>query len=392
MFSIVLSSARCVAIGACLLVAAQSTATIYTVTPVTVDSTLSKLISGDTVALVGTFGEVRLTNRTFTRAITIDASRAVFTTTMVLDNVQGVAVIGGIFNIGPNGSYAKGIAVYGGKNIYLDGMTVNGGADGLVDQFGVTLSGTYNGQVTNAKLNGLYSGISLGGVTGGWIAKNKSMGSTSDGIDIGDSHGIKVIANTCASGHPGPGAHPDCIQVWSVAGHALASDITITRNSASGPTQGFTDFDQGLRLNISNNTVATSYPAGVACYDCVNSKITGNVLTTLSGAAYQTQVIVLGGSGNTVSGNTVAAYNAPPTSGPVLADAMSGFVDAAPPFALDAIARPADMGAAASPFREALLVDAPAAVPEPSTWALLIAGFAAVGVARRRSRTLGTAV
>lgn len=385
MLSIVLTGARRAIFGLCCALAVPVGAVNLTATSATLDAALNSLASGDWLVLNGTFGEFRLTNRTFNRVVSIDASHATFTTTMVFDNVWGVSLSGGAFNIAGNGSYSKGIALYGGKNIYIDNVTVTGG--GTVDQFGIAAQGTGNLQVTNSRFSGLSSGIGIGGAQGGFLAKNSFTAQTSDGIDIADSHGVTAVLNKCSGTIPGAGAHPDCIQLWSVAGHPLESDITVTNNTATGATQGFTDFDQGLRINFSDNTVNTSYPAGVACYDCIDSKITNNTLSTLAGAAYQTRVIILGGSGNTVTGNVVAPYVAARTSGAGLGDAYAG--GDGPAFDLALLGPPAQPSGPAMLLGAALSEDAPAAVPEPSSWALLIAGFAAVGVARRRAVAAG---
>ena len=368
--------ARCAFVATCLasVVSVPTSAATLTATSSTLLSVFNGASGGDTITLVGSFGSVYLQNRSFSKVVTLDASHAQFSATMTLDNVGQVAFNGGTFNIASDGPYAKGVAVYGGGNIYFDAVTVNGSGDGAIDQFGIAISGTHNAQVTHSKFIGLYSGIAVGGATGGFLAVNTFTGSTSDGIDISDSHGTSAIANKCSGGNPRPGAHPDCIQLWSVAGHSLESDITVTYNTAIGATAGFTDFDQGLRINFSNNIVNASYPAGIACYDCVDSKITNNTLSTLPGSAYQTQVILYRGSGNAVSGNVVAPYIEPRPNGMSLDDPFSG--GAGPAFASDAL------GAGLSH-------DAPAAVPEPSSWALLIAGFAAVGVARRRVVSAG---
>jgi len=167
MLSMSLSSACRVGAVISILFTAPVAATTLIASSATLDATLASAVGGDKVLLVGNFGEVRLTNRNYSGVMTIDASQATFTTAMVFDNVRNVAVTGGTFNIGNNGAYAKGVAVYNGANVYIEGITVNG--SGTVDQFGVTFNGTHNAQVTFSKFNGLYSGIALGAVSGGFL-------------------------------------------------------------------------------------------------------------------------------------------------------------------------------------------------------------------------------
>ncbi len=398
MFYVILAAARCVAVVTCVVSVVPTSAAVLRATQATINSTFNAANGGDTIALVGAFDSVYLANRSFSQVVTLDGSQAQFSGTLTLDHVNQIALSGGTFNIGANGAYAKGVTVYAGSNVYFDNVTVNGSGNGLIDQFGIAANGTRNLQVTHSKLNGLYSGVGVGALTGGFIAANTFTGSTSDGIDIADSHGVTASGNKCVGGHPGPGAHPDCIQLWSVAGHALASDITVTNNSATGPTQGFTNFDAGIRIKFSGNTVASSYIAGVACYACVDSIITNNKLSTLAGSPYQTQVVIWGGSNNVVSGNLIAPYTAP-MSGVASLDAEVALSDYSPPAFGDELFRPSTgpsggllasslAASGASSFAE----DDPTAVPEPSSWALFIAGFAAVGVARRRALAAGRTV
>jgi hypothetical protein len=396
MVSVILTAVRCVAVVACAALVVPASAAVLRATQASIYSTFNAANAGDTIALVGAFDSLYLANRSFSRVVTLDASQAQFSGTLTLDHVNQIALSGGTFNIATNGAYAKGVAVYGGVNVYFDNVTVNGSGNGLIDQFGIAANGTRNLQVTHSKLNGLFSGIATGALTGGFLAANTFTGSTSDGIDIADSHGVTASGNKCVGGHPGPGAHPDCIQLWSVAGHALESDIIVINNSATGPTQGFTDFDAGIRIRFSGNTVASSYIAGVACYACVDSIITNNALSTLAGSAYQTQVVIRGGSNNIISGNLVAAYAAPRSAAASLGAELA-LSDYSPPAFGDELFLPPTDPAGGSLLASSLAAsgassvseDDPAAVPEPSSWALFITGFAAVGIARRRALAAG---
>lgn len=381
-------TARGIAVGASLMITSPVGAANLIATASNLAATLNKIASGDSLSLVGNFGEVRLTNRSFDRTIEINATQATFATTMVFDNVRGVALNGGTFNIGGNGAYAKGVAVYGGSNVYINGVTVNGSGDGAIHQFGVAFSGTHNAQVTASKFSGLFTAIAYKSIVGGYLARNSVTAATSDGIDIADSHRVTASQNTCTGSAPSIGAHPDCIQMWSVAGKPLESDIVVTYNTSYGATQGFTDFDAGLRMTISHNTVTSSFPAGVACYSCVDSDISYNTISTIPGALYQSHVGIIGGSNNTVIGNVVAPYSGP--SAPL--NISLSFASEGPGFDTGDL----DLPGGGSPASEmhgswdqlapsgAEVANDVSAVPEPSSWMLLILGFAAAGIARRR--------
>lgn len=348
----------------CLLAGPVGAATII-VTPATINSAFAAARGGDTLRLVGAFGLTRLLNKSFNHVVTLDASRATFTNTLDISNVDNLKVSGGRWDVTAGSAYGKGIVVYGGSNIWLDRDSITGAAD----EHGVNFQGTSGATVTNGVFNGLRAGVVFGAVTNGTVSRNKIYGSASDGIDIADSHFVTANLNSCASGVPGPSAHPDCIQLWSIDGHPVQSDINITYNSASGPTQGFTSFSAGgggLRIQITHNTVMTSYPQGVACYECVDSIIAYNTLSTMIGAKYMTNLNVYGGSGNTVRGNVIKPYAHPSSGMPLSAGLEDGtFVD----------------GGLSG-----------ATVPEPSSWALLIVGFGVIGLRRRAAGVTASVV
>lgn len=326
------------------------------VTPATAVAAFNAATAGDVLKLSGNFSGLRLGNRSFSRTVTLDLSQAVFTNTLLLTAVTNLKVTGGKFDITKDVPYTKAASVVGGSNVWFDRTTILG----ATGEQGIVFAGTTNASVSNGRFDGLRSAVILSEVTTGSATRNRVTHSLSDGIDIADSHGVSATYNTCSLSVPAPGAHPDCIQLWSVTGHALQSDNNVSYNTATGYTQGFTSFSAGgggLRLTISHNVVNTSLSQGVACYECFDSNISFNTLTTLPGAAHLTNLSVLGGTGNTVVGNTINPF---PVAG-------SHFADLIGP----------DEGAGA--------------IPEPSTWAMLLAGFAAVGLARRRRQPMHTA-
>lgn len=352
-------------------VVGPATGATVTVTPATFDHAMAAAKAGDTLNLVGTFGNLSIANRHFASRVTIGAAYATFTGTVTFANDDNIYVGGGNFNITGAPAYTKAAVVYGGRNITFNAPNVTGSAGGE----GIVFSGTTNASVGNGTFKGLQAAIVLGSVTNGTVGRNTIVGAVSDGIDIADSHGVTASYNSCSGGQPGAGVHPDCIQLWSVTGKALQSNVVVRNNSASGPTQGFTAFDSmggELRIQIINNRVDTSYSQGVACYSCVYSNISDNRLSTMPGSTYLTNLNIIGGAFNTVNGNVVTPYTNRPTGlNAVAFNAASATGEGETP----------DLAAlvgTAPPFEGA------AVVPEPSLWAMMLAGFAAVGVARRR--------
>lgn len=364
---------------------------------------------GDTIRLSGSFGLTWLQNKSSTRGLTLDATNAVFTDSLTIKHVDGLKIIGGTYGAttGEPTAYGRAVLIKGGSNITFYSPVVVGNAGGQ----GISFSDTVNATVKSGNFAGLYSAISMTRVTGGYMSGNTITGELSDGIDIADSHTVTATRNSCSAGAPVAGSHPDCIQMWSIAGHAVQSDITITNNTATGPTQGFTSFDADkggeLRLTLTSNRVSTTYPQGIACYGCVDSNISYNKVTTLAGAAHMTNIHIIGGSNNTVVGNTIGALpNNSNGNGGAVADfaafdASAAFdggpaFDGGSPFdggsafndgpAFDAIAA-FDSSAAFAGGGQA----GAGAVPEPASWLMMIAGFGIVGAATRRTRALARA-
>lgn len=353
---------------------APASAVTFTATAATIVGVFAKAGSGDTIKLSGAFGLTKLQGKSSATAITLDASKAVFTDTLEIIHVDGLHIYGGKFDVTSGTSHAGHAAVaYGGSNIWFDKATVIG----VGNQQGIGFSRTTNVQVTNSSFTGLGVGVGLDGVTGGVLTKNNFLKAYSDGIDIGGSHNVTASYNSCAGTVPGPGVHPDCIQMWSITGQPLQSDNTVSYNSAMGATQGFTSFaggGGGLRLSILHNQVYSSYAQGIACYDCIDSNISFNSVNTIQGSRFLTNIHVVGGSGDTVVDNTIGT-----------AIGLTG----APSITTDAAVHPltsASVQAMVAPgnANTGFASGVGSTVAEPGTWAMLIAGFGLVGLASRR--------
>jgi hypothetical protein len=338
-----------------------------TVFPVATAADLSAAVraakGGDTIALNGTFGATNIKHHYWTSTVTLDATHATFTDTLGLSDLNNLTVVGGNFG-SPTAPEVYGEAIY--VNTVDQVAFVNPTVVGNFLTGGIGILASTNVAVTGGSFSTVHKAIGLSGVTNAVIDRNIVTGSTGDGFQAADSHNVRLTSNQCVGGTPLVGDHPDCIQLWSIAGNAPVSDIVIDNNYANGGTQGFTEFnhDQGgaLRITITGNTIAGYFPQGIACYDCVDSTITGNTLISLPGAAHWVNLNIIGGSNNIVSGNTITGYDrtkAQPTQYWTLAELLAG---AAPP----------DGGTAV--------------VPEPAAWSTMAAGFGAVGARRRRRR------
>ena len=374
-----------------LVIGASAEAKTYSATSTTLKSVFANAVSGDTIVLSGKFAGATLQSKTFAKAVTIDARAATFTNTLKVYNVAGLTILGGHY--GSTTAAVTGITVLCGDRISFTSPIVVGNR---TSAHGINVSGTTNIAVSGGTFTGLKSGIALTAVTGGVLSKNKSLASTSDGFDVADSHSISITGNSCSGTAITAGAHPDCVQLWSIKGHAPQSDITISGNTATGDTQGFTSFDGdkggGLRIKMINNRVDTTYPQGIACYQCVDSSFTGNVVTTQKGARWQTSINIVGGSNNLIANNSVGARPATVVA-PAFdnVDSIASAFDATDLKSVEVVSF-TDPWSRVSPGTSAKLsqggatVLAGGEVPEPGVWALLVAGFGLVGAAFRRRR------
>jgi len=345
--------------------------------------------SGDTIIVTGTAAGASLVGRSFAKPVTIDVSSAVFTDTVTFKDVAGVNVIGGRFGSATASMRSgRAVAVYDSSRVTLTTPAVIGNGLG----HGITVSRSADVAVVKADFTNLRLGLGILASRQVRVTNSRFTGMTSDGINIADSHKIMASDNRCSGSKPSLGAHPDCIQLWSVRGNPVQSDITLTRNVVEGATQGLTSFNAddggGLRITMIDNVITTSFPQGLACYNCVDSVFRGNVLNTLQGAKWQTTMNIIGGRNNSISNNSIGPR--PTTLSAAAARGFSASAEAEfdPMFLLgDADYRTdddADLGEAfdvSSGFGSAA-----AAVPEPMVWTQLLLGFGFAGAALRRRR------
>lgn len=355
-------------------------ATVWTATPGNVDSIFAQAVAGDSITLKGYFTGLWLRDRDWTASpVRVSAWNATFTGTVNLRGVKGLVWRGGQYRVAT--ATDRAISLYDAGRITFDGLQLRGsglGGQGLIAQVSSDIS----------VKNGSYSGIKLGvgyvDVTRGAISGNVFTAMTSDGINIaGSSSQISATANSCSAFAPTPGAHPDCIQMWSTIGKPQLQLITVSGNTVSGATQGITLFDNGgKQITIANNRVDTSYPQGIACFLCDNSSITGNVVTTQAGAIWRTSINATGNN-LTISGNSVGPLAVAAGGAAMLAEEIEPL-----------LAGGGNAAAAVSDWTG----DAPLAargyggiisdVPEPLVWTQLIAGFGLAGAMARRRRAV----
>jgi parallel beta-helix repeat protein len=256
--------------------------------PSSLNGVLAAARPGDTVHLVpGSYGTVTIKSKTYAPPLTIDASAANVGTVHIVSS-NGIRWTGGTF---------KGDATITAGAYYGFWAQVSSG---------ITVDSVH---ISDYRVGIVFDRITGGAVTGNWLS-----GMASDGIDFSASRGITIAHNACSDFTPAAGAHPDCIQLWSVPGDTPTADMTITANSAVGTMQGISLFnglkdgvDQGGfdRVSITGNTVLITYGDGISVDDCRGCTVRNNSVGSLPNYMNKAQLYVTGGSvaqcGNTVT-------------------------------------------------------------------------------------------
>ena len=217
-------------------------------TPATLSEILTRAGAGETIRLTpGHYDRVSVRDRHWKQAITVSAAAATLSS-IRFDNVSGLTWRGGEFE---------------GDNTVSDAMKFEHSDHIVVD--GVAFN-----HYTNF-------GIGIGFSTDVTLTNNVVTGSGSDGIDVAMSQRVVIDHNRCMDFHPAPGAHPDCVQLWSKPNFSPVSDVTITNNVAIGDMQGFTAFDGPYdRITIEHNFAHVTNYHGIALFDCRHCAVRHN--------------------------------------------------------------------------------------------------------------------
>lgn len=373
---------------------AVANAAILRADPSNLAAVFASAKNGDTIRATGKFGPVWLTNRSFTTRVTLDATNAVFANTLTVQDVTGLVIVGGTFGSRTAPMRALRAVIvkssndvrFQTSNFVGNGLTAFGRAN-----HGMLVRQSRNVQVVDANFSNLHTGLGVMSSSRVKVENSRFSQMTSDGININDSHHVTASANRCIGTIVSRGAHPDCIQLWSLRGQPVQSDIALLGNYARGATQGFASFNGsdggGLRISMIGNIVDTSYPQGIACYSCIDSIFQDNILTTLPGSRYQTRMNIGGGGNNLIVNNSIGGYGKVPTfvlGGGLTPPPKKSMEEAT--FLTDTLQMSMSSMAADVPEPMFLSLDDMAdTVPEPSQWGMLLVGFGLIGVFSRRA-------
>ncbi len=244
------------ALLAVAVLGAPGTAATVTATPGTFAEVLNHAAPGDAIRLQpGVYEAFAIKDRHWSPSVKVDATGATLRG-IRLNDVGGLDWHGGTFD--GNEVERNGFNIYVADHIAIDGAT-------------------FSHLVRN--------GIGLGMVSDVRVTNNVFTDSGSDGIDIAMSRRVVVDHNRCGEFHPTPGAHPDCIQMWSHPEAPPTADITITNNEAIGAMAGITGFnhirngvdDGGFdRITVEHNYVKVSAYHGITIAPCRNCVVRHN--------------------------------------------------------------------------------------------------------------------
>ena len=252
-------------------------------TPSTFADILQKAKAGDNIRLApGTYDRVSVRDRHWSPPVTVEAAVAQLSSAR-FDNVSGLTWHGGDFEGGDTVTDAMKFQL--GDHIIVDGASFH--------------------HYTNV-------GIIIGQVTDARLTSNVFTDAGSDGIDVALSQRVVVDQNRCSDFHPTPGAHPDCIQLWSKPNFPPTADIVVSNNVAIGDMQGFTGFDGPYdRITIEHNFAKVTVYHGITLYDCRNCLVRHNRADSLPNPKYpnaRAWIQVKGGTDIVNCDNRAKAY------------------------------------------------------------------------------------
>lgn len=254
---------------------------VLAATPTTLNTVVTTAQPGDTIKLVaGSYPVLTIKKRNWSPALTVDATDATIVGVSIHTS-SGINWVGGnIVGVIAPGDLARG-----------SGFTADWDSSNI--------------SVTGVHFRDLRQGIGFDRVTGGKIVGNWFTAMTSDGIDVALSRNVVIDRNTCTDFRPLPGAHPDCIQLWSRPVVPPTADVTITNNSAVGTMQGITlsnhiryGVDDGGfdRIVMRGNTILNVFAGGIGMGECRNCIVRDNNINSLPNYVNKAQLYILGGS------------------------------------------------------------------------------------------------
>ncbi|MEI6486265.1 MAG: right-handed parallel beta-helix repeat-containing protein [Sphingomonadales bacterium] len=222
--------------------------------------------------------------------VTLDATGATFREGGMFQDISGLTIKGGLW--GRNDADTQAAHIIRTDRVTdfsIAGATIIG--NGNLSGAGIQIQ-THSRRVTlrDNNFSGHALAIGVGRSEDVLVVRNTIVGSTSDGINSAGNHNAIFAANSCRNFRRTPPAHPDCIQMWSIPGEPLQSDIWVINNAAIGDMQGILSSDpkdgSGRRLFFHGNYLAVTFSHTLTCTRCVDSVAMDNVLASYPGSYF----------------------------------------------------------------------------------------------------------
>ena len=255
-------------------------AALLAATPSTLSNVVAAAKPGDTIRLApANYGVLKIVNRSWNPPVVFEAAGATIPF-VAIGNSSGVTWRGGTVVGFGDGAYATG--------------------------YGFKMQHSSDISITGVKISEVRTGIVVDTSSRVRVANNDLSKVSADGIDVALSRNVAIDGNSCHDFATSPGAHPDCIQLWSRPTAPPTADVTITNNSAIGEMQGIGLFDSNLRdgvpdggfdrITITGNKVLNTMAQGIAMYNCRSCTVRDNNINSLPGYKNKAQLNVQGGS------------------------------------------------------------------------------------------------
>lgn len=238
-------------------------------TPATFQATLFGAAAGDVVKLgPGTYARLSMAGKV---ARLWSAKNPV-----VIDGSDPAAVL-------------EGLTIGNSSGVKIVNVTLHGGSIGIIDSHDVTVKGFLCvGATRNCVGVSRSQNVS--------VSFGEIIDAGSDGVDVAGSQHVDVSNIACYGSKPTPGAHPDCVQVYSKPPYVpLALSYVSVRDSvAVGDTQGFVMFGNAVTADhvvFSGLTVMGRYPRGISMSNCTpGCESHGNRVIVMRGAPHWVQI------------------------------------------------------------------------------------------------------
>lgn len=305
-----------------------------------------------------------------------------------LDGAAGLTFRGFEIQMAP--TQPNGVVVANSARIVLDGLTIDQ-ADGSRQGLGVSIHYSTDVSLTHSELHHLGVGVGHGDNTGLTVTDDSFHDLESDGV-IGSSDNVLIARNHFKTFFPGPGEHPDAVQLWGKAnyggpiknitiidniiergdGYGVdAAGLKLTGFQSDGVTPASTMPPQGIFLEdvdtvlIQGNAMIGTMYNGIGLARGAHVNIIGNFV--LGYVDMGVRIITRGGSSDvTVKDNTAQMVVTVDTEGPYPNYVVSGTVTMPPAALGDTSAMTrwlAAKGGAVTP--PPIPVPAPAPTPAP---------------------------